>query len=447
MDLQLAKQKPNFLPGNSQATHHENLSPRSRSVTNLTSLNLFGASADLSSTLDPETYNKKFNTLKTIMKPQKQWELNRKLFDSVYNGNMNDVIKALLDGADVNFTPNNSIHKTLLMLALSRKKFLIASYLIAFMSDESINAINCEGKTAFFISLKRNQLEIAQTLMPRMSLESLNAITSCGRSAAYVALSTSDFRDLACSLIELSTHEVRSSIAIPGGRTLLMSTINRRLPKIAESLIQEMPKEYISAIDNRGMTALHVALMKGYKDLAKTLIPLNSYAALNSIITELKYSGATALTLAVHKNFVDIAEILVPLMSFKAINSKDKIGRTALHEASETMSCISVVKAIRERELITFSNLNIPKNKIHFTSTSGIWKIILTIEGALKLPIEISKKICLEYIGIISPREAWDAINLYLEKENRPRIFNALSLHKFLDAEKDPKVSLCLHFW
>ncbi len=102
---------------------------------------------------------------------------------------------------------------------------------------------------------------------------------------------------------------------------------NEYLDSMAIRMIEEDPHIDINARDEKGLTALHHAVLKGYKEL---VIELSKHQGID--INAQDKDGLTALHHAVLKGY---KELVIELSKHQGIdiNAQDKDGLTALHHA------------------------------------------------------------------------------------------------------------------
>ncbi len=185
---------------------------------------------------------------------------NTKLILAAENGDEKQVIKSLLDTADINFQDINGY--TPLIFA-SQNGFLDIVKILIF-NNADVNAKGYDSTTALIQASKYNHKDIAELLIKKgADINAVNdkKITSLIYAASY------GYYDLTEMLIKYGANlNIKTK---DGTNAIISATISNNL-NIVNLLIDKGAD--INSSNNAGLTPLSIAAINGYKDIAEFLI-------------------------------------------------------------------------------------------------------------------------------------------------------------------------------
>ena len=238
--------------------------------------------------------------------------LDEKLLDAVNEGNFEEVVKLIIEGASVNASNDNKGGNAL-NIALNRDFKEIAEFLIK--QGSNVNSIQ---KKVFIAVVERCSKELVELLLAHGI--NVNVVFDYGRTALMIAACKSNKE-----MIELLiSHGANINAADESGYTALMVAAEHNIStgkEIAKFLVEQGAD--VNAKTKRGLTALILASDDRHKlDLVEFL--LTHGADVNAAMDD----GRTALMIAASRSNKEMLELLIEHGA--DINARTKLGETPL---------------------------------------------------------------------------------------------------------------------
>lgn len=177
------------------------------------------------------------------------------------NGNFSDVEELVRGGADVNLTFDNG--KTPLMVAAKHGQSELVTALLA--SGADVNATNDNGGTALMFSAIRGDLPTIEALL------SHGADTNALAKFRWTALMIASVKGHAGVVRILLKHGADGNARDVYGWTPLMRAVYENRGEAVAVLLEDASID-VNNRDDQGITALHLAAVKGDAVIARMLI-------------------------------------------------------------------------------------------------------------------------------------------------------------------------------
>lgn len=242
-----------------------------------------------------------------------QATINEQLLDAAFAGNHNKLIKALNDGADINYAAYNGV--TALHRAAGGYSANIKILKSLINRGANLELVDNEGETALHwaVTLLEPKLEAVEILLQAGA--PINAKNKKGETALFVAADRSR-PDVAKILLKK-----RAGTPTSDGLAIINEEID------------------VNALDDQGWSPLHIAAYRGNKEIIQILIGGGADFELKTP------QGSTALRLAVEWGNINALKVLVEAGA--DINTRNDNGYTPLHGVASNGK-LEMVKALIE---------------------------------------------------------------------------------------------------
>ncbi|WP_159913810.1 ankyrin repeat domain-containing protein [Pantoea sp. 18069] len=211
---------------------------------------------------------------------------------------------------------------TALMLALKMDDSSSASILASMANQDQLGLRNSDGDTALMIALRNNNFEIANLLTHKMSQKQLDVRNNKNNTALTIALHKNQVDlvdDISKKMSEKPLRERHDG---------LLQNLQKKLHSVGggADIINQMLAQHLGITNNRGDTALMMALRSGHDDSSFALIAKMAPEQLGST----DKLGNTALMLALQAGKTEIASALMEKMPREQLHIRSRDGSTAL---------------------------------------------------------------------------------------------------------------------
>ncbi len=218
---------------------------------------------------------------------------NQEYLGALERGNLDKAARLVAWG--VNVDAQRADGKTLLILAAKKSDVILVRHLIAAGADVNITTGN--GGTALMFAAIRGDVETQRALIDAGA--NVNAVGGFD----WTALMVASVKGHVAALRQLLESGADPNLRDIYGWTPLMRAVYEERERVVQALL-EQPDVALNAKNDLGATALHLAAVKGTKELARSLL----LAGANPLIEDGK--GRTPGKLAISAGHEELAKLL-----------------------------------------------------------------------------------------------------------------------------------------
>ncbi|KAI2492671.1 serine/threonine kinase [Fragilaria crotonensis] len=266
----------------------------------------------------------------------------RKLINSAFDGNLQEVRDLLRAGANVN-AQRTDIGVTALYVA---SEFGHVEVVRALLQNNKVD-VNLrrtdDGTTALYVASQNGQLEVVRELLRNNKVD-VNLQHTCGSTALYMA-SQNGHVEVVRELLQNNKVDVNLQRTDDGGTTALYIASEFGHLEVVRALLQNN-KVDVNLQKTGGYTALYIASEKGHVEIVRALLQNNKV----DVNLQRTNDGTTALYTASQEGHVEVVRKL--LRNNKVdVNLQMTGGYTALYIASE-FGHVEVVRALLQNNKV-----------------------------------------------------------------------------------------------